>query len=339
MSSFLRLQKKNNHPAAVQPLSERYIELQHSAVKKEHVMGVPFPVIVGYSNYESSMLLGCHDYGWSPSCLLGKKITGVLHQSTFKDMPLSLPTVNVNGRFILLHPMTKFDYASLKYDIDRGNGQVAKIFDNYEEAIGWYREIVPGCDFDEDRNDLIQEVGSTESYVMVPRPVVSCDLMCKTVKDLSTYHNTQTPSASSNEDDSSSVPELVDRREDSDNDGNRADSDRYNIEQRISLQVAYVVMEQVVEDKKQELGRSGEEIPAKDVQVLALIKPEYLYASIKDGIDKYKKGDDFVYNYTVDSYHIEWQSTSDILGQELDHMVKNPIVIDKKDYSITLDDP
>ena len=311
MSSFLRLQKKNNHPAAVQPLSERYIELQHSAVKKEHVMGVPFPVIVGYSNYESSMLLGCHDYGWSPSCLLGKKITGVLHQSTFKDMPLSLPTVNVNGRFILLHPMTKFDYASLKYDIDRGNGQVAKIFDNYEEAIGWYREIVEG------RNDLIQEV----------------------VKDLSTYHNTQTPSASSNEDDSSSVPELVDRREDSDNDGNRADSDRYNIEQRISLQVAYVVMEQVVEDKKQELGRSGKEIPAKDVQVLALIKPEYLYASIKDGIDKYKKGDDFVYNYTVDSYHIEWQSTSDILGQELDHMVKNPIVIDKKDYSITLDDP
>ena len=311
MSSFLRLQKKNNHPAAVQPLSERYIELQHSAVKKEHVMGVPFPVIVGYSNYESSMLLGCHDYGWSPSCLLGKKITGVLHQSTFKDMPLSLPTVNVNGRFILLHPMTKFDYASLKYDIDRGNGQVAKIFDNYEEAIGWYREIVEG------RNDLIQEV----------------------VKDLSTYHNTQTPSASSNEDDSSSVPELVDRREDSDNDGNRADSDSDNIKQRISLQVAYVVMEQVVEDKKQELGRSGKEIPAKDVQVLALIKPAYLYASIKDGIDKYKKGDDFVYNYTVDSYHIEWQSTSDILGQELDHMVKNPIVINKKAYSITLDDP
>ena len=311
MSSFLRLQKKNNHPAAVQPLSERYIELQHSAVKKEHVMGVPFPVIVGYSNYESSMLLGCHDYGWSPSCLLGKKITGVLHQSTFKDMPLSLPTVNVNGRFILLHPMTKFDDATLKYDIDRGNGQVAKIFDNYEEAIGWYREIVEG------RNDLIQEV----------------------VKDLSTYHNTQTPSASSNEDDSSSVPELVDRREDSDNDGNRADSDSDNIKQRTSLQVARVVMEQVVEDKKQELGRSGKEIPAKDVQVLALIKPEYLYASIKDGIDKYKKGDDFVYNYTVDSYHIEWQSTSDILGQELDHMVKNPIVIDKKDYSITLDDP
>ena len=314
MSSFLRLQKKNNHPAAVQPLSERYIELQHSAVKKEHVMGVPFPVIVGYSNYESSMLLECHDYGWSPSCLLGKKITGVLHQSTFKDMPSSLPTVNVNGRFILLHPITKFDDATLKYDIDRGNGQVAKIFDNYEEAIAWYREIVPGCDFDEDRNDCIQEVGSTESYVMVP-------------------------SASSNDDDSSSAPELVDRREDSDNDGNRADSDSDNIKQGTSLRVARVVMEQVVQDKKQELGRSGKEIPAKDVQVLALIKPEYLYASIKDGIDKYKKGDDFVYNHTVDSYHIEWQSTSDILGQELDHMVKNPVVIDKKDYSITLDNP
>ena len=209
-------------------------------------------------------------------------------------MPSCLPTVNVNGQFILLHPMTKFDDAMLKYDIDCGNGQVAKIFDNYEEAIAWYREIVPGCDFDEGHNDRIQEVGSTESYVMVPRPVVSCNLMCKTAKDLLTYHNTQTPSASSNDDDSSSAPELVDHRKDSNNDGNRADSDSDNIKQGTSLWVARVVMEQVVQDKKQELGRSGKEIPAKEVQVFALIKPEYLYASIKDGIDKYKKGDDFV---------------------------------------------
>ena len=246
MSSFFHLQKKNKHPAVVRPLSQRRIELQHSAVKKEHVMGVPFPVIVGYLNHESPMLLGCHFYAWSPSCLLGKKITGVFYQSTFKDMPSCLPTVNVNGQFILLHPMTKFDDARLKKNIDCGNGQVAKLFDNYEEAIGWYCKTVPGCDFDEDCNDLIQEVGSTESYVMVPRPVVSCDIMCKTVKNLSTYHNTQTPSASSNEDDSSSVPELVDRREDSDNDGNRADSDSDNIKKETLLRVARVVMEQVV---------------------------------------------------------------------------------------------
>ena len=173
--------------------------------------------------------------------------------------------------------MTKFDDAILQYGIDRGHGQVAKIFDNYKEAIAWYREIVPGYDFDEDRNDCIQEVGSTENYVMVP-------------------------SASSNDDDSSSAPELVDRRKDSDNDGNRADSDSDNIKQGTSLRVARVVMEQVVQDKKQELGRSGKEIPAKDVQVLALIKPEYFYASINNGIDKYKKGDDFVYNYKVDTY-------------------------------------
>ena len=162
--------------------------------------------------------------------------------------------------------------------------------------------------------------------------------MCKTVKDLSTYHNTQTPSASYNNDDSSSAPELVDRRKDSDNDGNRVDSDSDNIKQRTSLQVAYVVMEQVVEDKKQELGRSGEEIPAKDVQVLALIKPEYLYASIKDGIEKYKEGDDYVHNYTVDSYPL-YNTCDIVLGQELDHMVRNPVVIDKKDYNITLNNP
>ena len=64
--------------------------------------------------------------------------------------------------------MTQFNDAMLKYDIDRGNGQVAKIFDNYEEAIGWYREIVPGCVCYEDHNDLIQEVDSTENYV-IPR--------------------------------------------------------------------------------------------------------------------------------------------------------------------------
>ena len=62
----------------------------------------------------------------SPSCLLGKKITGVLHQSTFKDMPSCLPTVNVNGRFILLHPITKFDDATHRYKINCGNGQVAR---------------------------------------------------------------------------------------------------------------------------------------------------------------------------------------------------------------------
>ena len=88
--------------------------------------------------------------------------------------------------------MAEFDDSTLKYDIDHGNGQVAKIFDNYDKAFEWYREIISGCDFDEDRNNVIQEVGSTESYVLVPRPVVPCDLMCKTVKDLSTYHNTQT---------------------------------------------------------------------------------------------------------------------------------------------------
>ena len=271
---------KHNHCYTVQGSIHDMVgntNVPHSAVKKEHVMGVSCPVIVGYSNYGSSMLLSCHDYVGSPSCLLGKKITGVLHQSTFKDMPSCLPTVSVNERIILLHPMTKFDDAILQYSIDRGNGQVAKIFDNYEEAIAWYREIVPGCDFDEDRNDCIQEVGSTESYVMVP-------------------------SASSNDDDSSSAPELVDCRDDSDNDGNRADSDSDNIKQGTSLRVARVVMEQVVQDNKQELGRSGKEIPTKDVQVLALIKPEYFYASINDGIDKYKKGDDFVYNYTVDTY-------------------------------------
>ena len=209
---FFCLQKKNKHPAVVHPPSQRYIELSHSAVKKEHVMGVSCPVIVGYSNNESSMLL------------------------------------------------------------------------------------------DEDRNDRIQEVGSTKSYVMVPRPVVPCDLMCKTDKDLLTYRNTQTPSASSNDDDRSSAPELVNRRQDSDNDGNRADSDSDNIKQGTSLRVARVVMEQVVQGKKQELGRSGKEIPAKDVHVLALIKPEYFYASINNGIDKYKKSDDFVYNHTVDTY-------------------------------------
>ena len=206
--------------------------------------------------------------------------------------------------------------------------------------LGCPDEIVPGCDFDEDRNDL-QEVGSTDSYVLVPRPVVPCDHMCKTVKDLSTYHNTQTPSASSNDDDSSSAPELVDRREDSDNDGNRADSDSDNIKKETLLRVARVVMEQVVQDEKQELERSGKEIPAKDVQVLALIEAEYLYASIAAGIDKYKKGDDFVYNYTVDTYPLCYPlyTCDTVLGQELDNMVKNPVVIDKKDYSITLDNP
>ena len=38
------------------------------------------------------------------------------------------------------------------------------------------------------------------------------------------------------------------------------------------------------------------------MQVLALIKSENFYVLIKDGIDKYKKGDNFVYNYTVDTY-------------------------------------
>ena len=71
--------KKNKHPAVVRPLFQRRIELQHSAFKKEFAMGGPFPVVVGYSNNESSMLLGCHFYTWSPSCLLGKKITGVFY--------------------------------------------------------------------------------------------------------------------------------------------------------------------------------------------------------------------------------------------------------------------
>ena len=96
-------------------------------------------------------------------------------------------------------------------------------------------------------NDVIQEASSTESYILVPCPVVSCNLMCKTVKDLSTYHNTQTPNASSNDansSSSSSVPKLVDSRsEDSDNDENRVESDSANIKQGISLRVARVVME------------------------------------------------------------------------------------------------
>ena len=95
--------------------------------------------------------------------------------------------------------MTKFDDATLKYIIDHGNGQVAKIFANYKEAFGWYREISPGGDFDEECNDLIQMVGSVKSYDFVPSPVVPCDLMCKMVKDISTYHNTQTPSGPSND--------------------------------------------------------------------------------------------------------------------------------------------
>ena len=112
VSFFLSAKEKNKYPAVVQgqhenvngrlknvhhQLCQRYIKLRHCAVKKEHVLGVPFPTIFGYSNYESSMLLGCHDEYDTPSWLLGKKITGVLHQSTFKDMPLSLPTINVKG--------------------------------------------------------------------------------------------------------------------------------------------------------------------------------------------------------------------------------------------------
>ena len=76
------------------------------------------------------MLLGCTDEYDTLSWLLGKKLTGMLHQTTFKDMTSSLPTVNDNGRFLLLHPMTEFDDSTLKYDIDHGNGQVSKIFDN-----------------------------------------------------------------------------------------------------------------------------------------------------------------------------------------------------------------
>ena len=78
--------------------------------------------------------------------------------------------------------------------------------------------------------------------------------MCKTVKDVSAYNNTQTPNASSNDADSSSsnsVPKLVNSCfEDNDNKENRVYSDSDNIKQGTSLQVARVVMEQVVEEKK-----------------------------------------------------------------------------------------
>ena len=143
------------------------------------------------------MLLGCQDEYVTLSWLLGKKLTGMLHQTTFKDMPSSLPTMNDNGRFLLLHPMIEFDDSTLKYNIKHENDQVSKIFDKYEEAFKWYREIISGYDFDKDRNNVIQEADSTEICVLVPRPVVSCDLMCRTIKDLLTYHNTQTPNASS----------------------------------------------------------------------------------------------------------------------------------------------
>ena len=111
------------------------IELWHSTIKIEHDLGVPFPIIVGYLNNESPILLGCPDEYDTPSWLLGKKFTGMLHQTTFKDMPSSLPTVNNNGRLSILHPMTEFDDSTLKYDINHGNGQVAKIFDKYNKAF------------------------------------------------------------------------------------------------------------------------------------------------------------------------------------------------------------
>ena len=73
--------KNNKHPTVVHPLSQRYIGLQHSAVKKEHAMGVHFPVIVGFSNHESSMLLGCYDYVRSPSFLVDKMGTEHNHDT------------------------------------------------------------------------------------------------------------------------------------------------------------------------------------------------------------------------------------------------------------------
>ena len=46
-------------------------------------------------------------------------------------------------------------------------------------------------------------------------------------------------------------------------------------------------MEEVVEDKKTELMRSGTQIPENDVDVLDLIDTSELYGLINDGIDKY----------------------------------------------------
>ena len=127
---------------------------------------------------------------------------------------------------------------------------------------------------------------------------------------------------SDSDDDDDSMPELEDRYSDDDDDSMPELEDRYSDSDDNSkrptgindtlLAISKVVMKKEIEKMKQFLVDSGRKIPAKDVDVLRFINTPHLYRVINDGIEKYNKGDDLGWNSTVDGHHIQWQSISDM---------------------------
>ena len=84
MSLILRLRKNDApHPQ----FFKGTIKLRHFPVRcgGEARMGFLFPRFVGYLFNDSSMIVGCQDH----VNVLGRKITGVLHQNSSKDIPPS----------------------------------------------------------------------------------------------------------------------------------------------------------------------------------------------------------------------------------------------------------
>ena len=82
---------------------------------------------------------------------------------------------------------------------------------------------------------------------------------------LQRQHDVSTPSDSF-DDNGASISELEDRFD------SESDSDSYeDIKQPVLLAISQEIIEKVVEEKKEEIKQSGEEIPAKDKEVLCLI--------------------------------------------------------------------
>ena len=81
------------------------------------------------------MIFGCRDH----VNVLGKKITGVFHQNLSKDMPSSSPTLDIDGNFMFLSPMTPMtNYVdkTLKEYTNSEDGEVVKFFQTYKQAHG-----------------------------------------------------------------------------------------------------------------------------------------------------------------------------------------------------------